>query len=97
MTSRRDEYEARIGGLLADVPQFKDWIEAVRGLTTDAQGRTVIVGLDASETEEMILLRATDISGARFQALREKHDAAQRADAAKNIVWYTDKKAPGRL
>jgi hypothetical protein len=65
--------------------------EAVRGLTTDAQERTVIVGLDASETEEMILLRA--ISGARFRALRES--TAPRGAAAKNIVWYTDKKAQG--
>ena len=54
-----DEYEARIGSLFGDVPQFKRWLDGVRGLTTDAQGRTVILGLDAAETEEMILLRAT--------------------------------------
>ena len=73
-----EDHEARIGSLLADVPQFKEWIQAVCGLTTDLQGRTVILGLDAAETEEMILLRATDIRGARFQALRRKHDAARR-------------------
>ena len=78
MALDRDDHKARIASLLADVPQFKDWIEAVGGLTTDSQGRTVILGLDAAETEEMLLLRATDISGARFQALRRKHDAARR-------------------
>jgi hypothetical protein len=65
----RHDHNARIGSLLAAVPQFKEWIEAVRGLTADEQGRTVILGLDAAETEEMLLQRATDISGARFQAL----------------------------
>ena len=71
MALDRDDHKARIASLLADVPQFKDWIEAVGGLTTDSQGRTVILGLDAAETEEMILLRATDISGVRFQACAE--------------------------
>jgi len=78
MALDRDDHKARIGSLLAAVPQFKQWIDAVRGLTADEQGRTVILGLDAAETEEMLLLRATDISGARFQALRRKHDAARR-------------------
>ena len=78
MALDRDDHKARIASLLADVSQFEDWIEAVGGLTTDSQGRTVILGLDAAETEEMILLRATDISGARFQALRRKHDVARR-------------------
>ena len=73
-----DDQKARIASLLANVPQFKEWIEDVGGLTTDSQGRTVILGLNAAETEEMILLRATDISGARFQTLRRKHDAARR-------------------
>ena len=92
MALGRDEHEARVARLLADVPQFKEWIEDVRGLATDEQGRTVILGLDAAETEEMILLRATDISGARFQALHKKHNAARRTDATKNIAQYTDKK-----
>ena len=92
MALGRDEHEARVARLLADVPQFKEWIEDVRRLTTDEQGRTVILGLDAAETEEMILLRATDISGARFQALHKKHKAARRTDATKNIAQYTDKK-----
>ena len=83
MASDRDDHKARIASLLADVPQFKDWIEAVGGLTTDSQGRTVILGLNAAETEEMLLLRATDISGARFQALRRKHDGARRANAGR--------------
>ena len=78
MALDRDEHKARIASLLSDVPQFKEWIEDVGGLTTDSWGRTVILGLDAAETEEMILLRATDISGARFQALRKKHAAARR-------------------
>ena len=78
MALDRDDHKARIASLLADVPQFKEWIEDVGGLTTDSQGRTVILGLNAAETEEMILLRATDISGARFQTLRRKHDAARR-------------------
>jgi len=84
-----DDHKARIASLLADVPQFKDWIEGVDGLTTDSQGRTVIVGLNAAETEEMLLLRVTDISGARFQALRKKHDAARRTDAMKDIAHPT--------
>ena len=75
----RYDQKARIARLLATVPQFKDWIEGVGGLTTDEQGRTVILGLDAAETVEMLQLRATDVSGARFQALRKKHDAARRA------------------
>ena len=79
MASDRDDHKARIASLLADVPQFKERIEDVGGLTTDSQGRTVILGLNAAETEEKILLRATDISGARFQALRRKHAAARRA------------------
>ena len=97
MASGRDEREARIGSLLADVPQFADWIEAVGGLTTDSLGRTVILGLDAAETEEMILLRATDIRSARFQTLRKKHDAARRADATKVIARYMGTRKPGRL
>ena len=71
MALDRDDHKARIASLLADVPQFKEWIEAVGGLTTDSQGRAVILGLDAAETEEMILPRATDISGVRFQACAE--------------------------
>ena len=86
-----DEYEARIGSLFGDVPQFKRWLDGVRGLTTDAQGRTVILGLDAAETEEMILLRATDSNGARYRVLREKHDTARQADAMKSIAQYLDK------
>jgi hypothetical protein len=97
MASDRNEHEARIGSLLADVPQFKEWIEAVRGLTTDSHGRTVILGLNAAETEEMILLRAIDIRSARFQALREKHDIAWRADPTKTIARYMDRKKPGRV
>ena len=95
MALDRDDHKARIASLLSDVPQFKEWIEDVGGLTTDSWGRTVILGLDAAETEEMILLRATDISGARFQALRKKHDAARRTDAMMNIA-HPDKRAPGR-
>ena len=72
MALDRDDHKARIASLLADVPQFKDWIEAVGGLTTDSQGRTVILGLDAAETEEMLLLRATDISGALISGLAQK-------------------------
>jgi len=64
-------------------------------LTTDSWGRTVILSLDAAETEEMILLRATDVSGAGFQALRKKHDSARRAVAMKNIA-HLDKRALGR-
>ena len=79
MAFDRYDQKAKIASLLADVPQFKEWIEDVGGLTTDSQGRTVILGLNAAETEEMILLRATDISGARFQTLRRKHDSARRA------------------
>ena len=89
-----DDHKA-VASLLADVPQFKAWIEDVGGLATDLQGRTVILGLDAAETEEMILLRATDVSGAGFQALRKKHDAARRAVAMKNIA-HLDKRALGR-
>ena len=53
----RYDQKARIARLLATVPQFKDWIEGVGGLTTDEQGRTVILGLDAAETVEMLQLR----------------------------------------
>jgi hypothetical protein len=85
-----DEDEARIGSLFGDVPKFKAWLNDLRGLTTDAQGRTVILGLDAAETEEMILLRATDMSGARYQVLRQKFDTALQADAMKSIAQYLD-------
>ena len=78
MALDRGDHKARIASLLADIPHFKEWIEAVGGLTTDSQGRTVILGLDAVAIEEMILLRATDISGTKFQALRRKHDVARR-------------------
>ena len=67
-----DEYEARIGSLFGDVPQFKRWLDGVRGLTTDAQGRTVILGLDAAETEEMILLRATDFERREISGFARK-------------------------
>ena len=75
----RYDQKARIARLLATVPQFKDWIEGVGGLTTDEQGRIVILGLDAAETVEMLQLRATDVRGARFQALRRKYSSARRA------------------
>ena len=42
MASDRDNHKVRIASLLSDVPQFKEWIEDVGGLTTDSQGRTVI-------------------------------------------------------
>jgi hypothetical protein len=91
-----DEYEARIGSLFGDVAQFKRSLVDLRGLTTDAQGRTVILGLDAAETEEMILLKATDSNGARYRVLREKHDAARQADAMKNIAQYLEKHIPAK-
>ena len=84
------EYEARIGSLFGDVPEFKRRLEDKRGLATDPRGRTVILGLDAAETEEMILLRGTDMDGARYRLLRERHDAARQADAMENIVRYLE-------
>jgi hypothetical protein len=44
MALDRDDHKARIASLLADVPQFKDWIEAVGGLTTDSRGRAIRAG-----------------------------------------------------
>ena len=88
------EYEGRIDSLFGNVPDFKRWLEVMRGLATDSRGRTVILGLDAGETKEMIRLRGTDSNGARYWVLRERHDAAVRADAMENIVQYLDKQGP---
>ena len=86
----RSDHEARLANMLADVSEFKRWLDVTRGLTTDPAGRTVILGLDAAETEEMVHLRAVDGRGARYRALAEKHATARCADALQKLTQTLD-------
>ncbi len=101
-----DEYEARIADLLARESILKLWLDQMRSFAKDANGRTVILGLTAEETEEFIRLNpvvhaddddhphdaAYKAARERYYALREKHDIARSKDAAENLAFWSDKK-----
>ena len=50
------EYEERIAALLKMRTRLRLRLEQERGLAKDGAGRTIILGLDTSETEEFLRL-----------------------------------------
>lgn len=108
MTEKSD-YEARIERLLAKAPGLRTFVTDLRGFARDRQGRKVILGLTAEETEEFVRLdpiAKADMLGDlprsdetkrlinRYYALRAKFDAALSKDALEELDFLLgDKKS----
>lgn len=99
-----EEHEARVRALLEQEGALRSWLEAMRGVVKDGEGRTVILGLSADETIEFLNLHGPVIYDKsnrsaqdqrrqrdRYFVLREKHDDARRRDAAENSAFWIDK------
>lgn len=51
-----EAHEQRIAALLAAEPTVAVWLREMRGFAKDSQGRTIVLGLSAVETEEYLRL-----------------------------------------
>jgi hypothetical protein len=91
--------EQKVAALLEQESSVKHWLEQIRALDKDAQGRHIVVrGLTMDETEEFLRLRplvqsadagltCVDLAAAkeRYAALRAKIDTALQDEAIEGL------------
>jgi hypothetical protein len=99
------DHDAELEALFAAVrPELKQWFDEMRNFGKDQQGRRVLLGLTADETIELAKLDPlywaererggkSDLQR-RYDALRNKHDAARQKDAMDQIAFLSGDGTP---